>query len=275
MEEIWTSRPAGKDEHYPLLSILCAGISYWKQQDHFNRLSVPEAELGIEYILEGEAVFVRDGISHTIPKGKAFIFLSSHSNSYSCGNSGLLIKRFATLRGGILDSVISLSHIEDLICFQPTDSYVFLQLLEQAAEVLKQPVENSSEASVIAWKLLLQLQKAAEKPLHPTLQKAIHFIHQHLDTSYTLEYISHYIGVSSTHLNRLFTKEFGVSTIAYHQQQRLLWARNLLLSTQWSIKEIAGKTGYNDPLYFSSRFKKQFGISPKLFQKQYRAQLPE
>jgi AraC-like DNA-binding protein len=45
--------------------------------------------------------------------------------------------------------------------------------------------------------------------------------------------------------------------------QRINRARQLLELTAMSIKEIAAEVGYENPFYFSLRFKKQTGTSPR------------
>jgi transcriptional regulator GlxA family with amidase domain len=47
--------------------------------------------------------------------------------------------------------------------------------------------------------------------------------------------------------------------------ERLNRARQLLGWTSLSIKEIAAEVGYHDPFYFSARFRKHLGKSPRAF----------
>jgi two-component system response regulator YesN len=46
-------------------------------------------------------------------------------------------------------------------------------------------------------------------------------------------------------------------------EQRLTLAKELLLTTNLRLSEIAFDVGYNDPNYFSFLFKKKESISPK------------
>jgi AraC-like DNA-binding protein len=70
-------------------------------------------------------------------------------------------------------------------------------------------------------------------------------------------------GVSEGYLRRLVRKQLGVSPVQYRNNIRLAKARELLLSTDMSIKEAAQKTGFSDQLYFSRLFRKRFGLSPR------------
>jgi YesN/AraC family two-component response regulator len=46
-------------------------------------------------------------------------------------------------------------------------------------------------------------------------------------------------------------------------------AKKMLLFQNMQVNEISDKLGYNDPLYFSKKFKKRFGQSPKKYKSEY------
>lgn len=75
------------------------------------------------------------------------------------------------------------------------------------------------------------------------------------------------LGVSEGRFLHLFKEAVGVSPGAYMMQLRLSRAAEELLTSERSIAEIAYEIGFRDPLYFSRRFKKQYGISPEHFRK--------
>ncbi len=52
----------------------------------------------------------------------------------------------------------------------------------------------------------------------------------------------------------------------YLREKKLELAADLLKSNNLFIKEIAGRLNYPSPQYFSTAFKKYFGISPKYFE---------
>lgn len=59
-----------------------------------------------------------------------------------------------------------------------------------------------------------------------------------------------------------FKKEFNISIHQKLLMIRLIKAKDLLNSTNYSIKEIALESGFKDSDYFSKAFKKRFGIKP-------------
>ena len=71
--------------------------------------------------------------------------------------------------------------------------------------------------------------------------------------------------VTEKHLCRLFARSLGHSPMQTFTLLKLQTARPLLMRTNLSIKEIAERCGFEDPLYFSRRFSQTYGYSPASF----------
>ena len=77
------------------------------------------------------------------------------------------------------------------------------------------------------------------------------------------------------YLSYLFKKEMGVGFSEYLRDKRINYARLLFDHGIDSIKNVSFLSGFNDPLYFSSVFKKVTGISPKQYVEQQKARQSE
>jgi AraC-like DNA-binding protein len=77
-----------------------------------------------------------------------------------------------------------------------------------------------------------------------------------------LAQIAEQIGLSPSHLSRLFKARTGLSVHQSLIRLRLRRARELLRDATLSIKEVAALTGWSDQLYFSSAFRRGFGMPP-------------
>lgn len=72
--------------------------------------------------------------------------------------------------------------------------------------------------------------------------------------------------VSPGHLNDVVKEITGKNAKTLINEQRILEAKRLLFWTNTPIREIAYKTGFDDPAYFTRFFKKYTGLLPSDFQ---------
>lgn len=73
--------------------------------------------------------------------------------------------------------------------------------------------------------------------------------------------------ISAGHLNDVVKQLTGRNAKSLINDRRILEAKRLLFWTENSVQEVAWKTGFKDPAYFTRFFKKQTGILPASFQK--------
>lgn len=73
--------------------------------------------------------------------------------------------------------------------------------------------------------------------------------------------------ISNYTLSRLFKNQVGVGFAEYLTAKRLEYAKELLLTTNCSVKEISAMAGFSGENYFSRTFKLYEGVSPSAFRK--------
>ena len=95
--------------------------------------------------------------------------------------------------------------------------------------------------------------------------KILLYIDAHYDENISLDELANTVELSSTHINRLFQSELKISPMEYLIQKRLEQAKKLLLSSEFSITQIATKCGFNSSAYFSKMFKKYYNATPSEF----------
>ena len=90
-------------------------------------------------------------------------------------------------------------------------------------------------------------------------------IRESLETDVTIQQIADEQGVSYSNFRKLFKEYTGLSPATYQQELRLLRAKELLTTTELSIKEIAYRLNFESPDYFSAKFKAKIGLKPSEF----------
>lgn len=73
----------------------------------------------------------------------------------------------------------------------------------------------------------------------------------------------HHISIST--LRRVVSEYTGYPLNAYINRLKIAEAKNILLNTEDSVKEVADSLGFKDVFYFSRLFKKYVGVSPLIY----------
>lgn len=107
-------------------------------------------------------------------------------------------------------------------------------------------------------------------------QSLIRQIHSYIDQNYandmlSLKEISEYVHMSNSHMCTFYKQETGGTINQYLTQVRMEKARYYLKATNYSISDIAARTGYRESSYFGRIFKKTYDLTPA----EYRAQCKE
>ncbi len=94
------------------------------------------------------------------------------------------------------------------------------------------------------------------------IRNAKKYIEDHYDKDISLDDVSRVVNISPYYFSKVFKEESGLNFIEYLTNIRIDKAKELLETTNLSIKEICVSCGYTDPNYFSRSFKKNVGVTP-------------
>ena len=99
--------------------------------------------------------------------------------------------------------------------------------------------------------------------------KIKNYIDSHYSENITLDILSNLSYVNKFHLVHLFTKQMGISPINYLINRRIEESKNLLTTTNYTIRDISTIVGFSNSSYFSQMFKKFTGYSPRMYKNKY------
>lgn len=95
------------------------------------------------------------------------------------------------------------------------------------------------------------------------LDKVMEVVHEELsDSEFSINDFCRMLGMSRTSVYNKIKTLTGQGPNDFIRIVRLNKAKELLVSRKYSIGEVANMVGFSDPKYFSTCFKKQFGMSP-------------
>ena len=94
------------------------------------------------------------------------------------------------------------------------------------------------------------------------IEEAMRYIRENYSRDISLDEVSQEVNISPYYFSKLFKDSTDQNFIEYLTNLRMEKARELLLTTESSMKEICVAVGYADPNYFSRIFKKNTGVTP-------------
>lgn len=105
------------------------------------------------------------------------------------------------------------------------------------------------------------------------IQKVKAYVHANLQQDISREEVAKKLFINPDYLDRLFKKKMDISVSKYIMQERMSYAKILLVETELSISEIANGFGYSNLSNFSTMFKKTESMSPIDYRKTNRKEI--
>lgn len=183
---------------------------------------------------------------------------------YRIDSKGPIYSREVTLLdGGSLNSYIYIkdgdllgSRVRDIIAEYGKEQPFFL---EKCSAVLKELLID-----------IYRSESLIKSPALKTIEKISSYIQQNLGKKITNAELAYIAGYHEYHLNRIFLKHTGKTVHRYIIDARIDKAKQLLVTTDFTLSQIAESTGFNGCTHLCARFKSQLGISPSHYREHKR-----
>jgi two-component system, response regulator YesN len=98
-------------------------------------------------------------------------------------------------------------------------------------------------------------------------QKILQYIDDQLSHEITLKHIAEYVYLNPQYVGQLFKSELNKTFTEYITEERLKRAKQLLISTNLKVYEVAQLSGYKSPKHFMTVFKQETGMTPVHYRK--------
>ena len=99
------------------------------------------------------------------------------------------------------------------------------------------------------------------------VDEACRLLAEEADGRTTLDQVARRLGLSYESFRKDFRARMGLSPGDYRIRRRMDRARELLVASRESIKEIAYELGYPNASVFSLQFKREVGLSPEHYRR--------
>ncbi|MCM0647319.1 AraC family transcriptional regulator [Clostridium swellfunianum] len=231
-----------------------------------------------QYTLSGAGVIEFDNERYILDEGSAFLSTIPSKHRYYIPKNGQKWEFiYITLTGEYTISewrkiqdnfgaVVKFSEKEEVI------KYLWQIYWDAVNNKITDGYQTSGKAYEFIMKLYTSLNAQATKdmPNNNTLHEAITFMKDNLHRELCLDDIAFEVNMSKFHFNHLFTKAMGISAWNYITKLRIEKAVELLVSTSFTVEEIASMVGYSSSNYFNKVFRKYMGTSPGRLRKTYK-----
>lgn len=107
--------------------------------------------------------------------------------------------------------------------------------------------------------------EAGDAPADTRIARAVAHLTDHFKEPFHLPTLARQCSLSVSRFAHLFHHLVGMTPGQFLERQRLSHATHLLRLTSLTITEISGECGFENPFYFTNRFRRHHGVSPTAF----------
>lgn len=175
------------------------------------------------------------------------------------------------LQGGRLTMAALASAAEEEIARQVNEDllpHVYTRRKQDLLKVLTEEIARCDSPEGLVEAVGNMLLSVSDEASDSFVQNVRIYIEAHYSTDCALNEISQAFHYSPAHFSRLFSSEFGNTYTRYLADFRLEKARELLMHSTLSVREIAQKVGIGDAGYLIRQFSRKFGVSPERYRRQ-------
>ena len=232
-------------------------------------------EYQINYITEGSGIFETSEDQFQVVPGSILILRPGIWHRYKPDPNTGWNEHYIGLNGDFCSHLFQEGFFQTgkpviYVCFQESLLNLFFEIIQSVKEEKTGHQQVSAATTILLLSKILSVtrnQEFAGKTIERTIRKACLYFRENLNTKVNIEKLASDLNVGYSYFRQMFRKYTGISPTQYHLSLRIQKAKDLLVSSNLSFKEIAIELGFESYFYFSRIFKGKTGESPKEFRK--------
>ena len=226
-------------------------------------------DIELVYVRRGGGTAWCDGKKYFLTPGMCFLTFPNQIHRYTDCVQGeyllLIMKPSMLLR---YQGVFMEGAPENAAC--PLEEESLLWLLDTARkEYAAEGFSDVIAAYLTAFfgKLLLRFPIGRSVLPRKNVQSILQYCADHCREDLTVELVAENLGVSRSCVSHIFSSRIGVNFRDYINSLRLTEAEELLRNRNYSVTEVANRTGFPTIRTFNRAFAKKHGVSPREYRK--------
>ena len=251
------------------------GIQRLWDKDYYTERPNGRADYHILYIYQGACHTELLGKNVVAEKGDMILFKPYEKHKYRFYKSDLPISCYIHFTGVGCEKILNDIGFKDKRIIRIGTSKTILALFEKLEmdSNLKQPFSDALCAGYIIEILSLAGRRFYYSGNHAYLNKksqmsaVCQFMYDNYMQKLSVEDCARQCKLSPGRFAHVFKEAIGKSPLEYINEIRISKAKELLLSQNHTVSEIAEMVGFPNQIYFSKIFKKKTGVSPKQYSK--------
>lgn len=260
---------------YKFLLVASCGVHV--DVNHITERKLGRADYHLLYVESGEMICQIDGSSQKLYPGGYVLYFPNERQMYE-QNGGVCY--WVHFSGTAAQEVITDAGLKRNRCFCGDKPYK--PIIDSFEKMIYRYITdghgNDLALSAELISLLSSFKYYAQERKHPAiderLRTVITYLNKHFFEKLSIDHCAQMLCLSSGRFAHIFKDSTGVSPYAYVLNLRMEKAAELLALSNVPVGEIGEKVGFDNPLYFSKMFKKQYGVSPTTFRKEKWKKIP-
>ncbi len=222
-------------------------------------LTIPYMDL--TYLLEGSMEYYLNGEKILLHAGDAILYPPGSVRKRTPSSAPAMYASFNILFPNDFQPLIC-GHLPN--CIRSNTPVMLEAFKKEFTSVSAHKQEKC--ASIFAY-LYYQLIDTVLDIENPHIKKAKQYIAAHLSEPLTLERIADAVHLAPQYLCSLFKKHTSGTVVQYITEERIDFAKRMIITQANSLYEIAELCGFGDYNYFSKTFKKITGTTASQYRK--------
>lgn len=206
---------------------------------------------------------IRSGIENAIFYYKDSIYLVLYINTKECIDTNEVIKNIVESTDIFVENNMNVYVLETIDEVWKLRSQA--NLIRKVKESILEDIKPSKYLLDNEEKISKVFVENSDSNNMTVIKLAKDYIINNFNKNITLKDVADEVFLSQNYLSELFKKEIGEGFYDFLSKYRIKKAKEILITTNLRVYEVAQKVGYNDSITFGRAFKKITGMTPNNF----------